>query len=149
MEKSTLEKFNKIKEEDVGITQFMDNTNTGFKCILKHRYSDFIVNEIDINGKVIWIKDTQSIQENELNKIITEEKKEEITEEKTDKIIKEKFTELTESNKEKLYDFISNFINKQNTKDDFLILPYLENKEDRKKFHEKIRENFPFLDSET
>ena len=53
MEKSILEKFNKLKEEDVGITQYMDNTNTGFKCIFKYRYSDFIVNEIDINGKVI------------------------------------------------------------------------------------------------
>jgi hypothetical protein len=26
------------------------------KCTFKHRYSDFIVNEIDENGDVVWFK---------------------------------------------------------------------------------------------
>ena len=58
-----LEKFNHIREEEVGITQFMCPENPGFKCILKHRYSDFIVNEIGVDGKVVWIKESpQDIQ---------------------------------------------------------------------------------------
>ena len=151
MEKEKLEKFNKLSEEDVGITQFMDNSNKGFKCVLKHRYSDFIVNEIDMNGKVVWIKDTESIQNNELINEINKDKKEELTEEKADEIIKAKFPELIpdENKREKLFDFIANYINKLNTKDDTLEIPYIEDKEIRKKFHETIRENFPFLDSET
>ena len=151
MEKEKLEKFNKLTEEDVGITQFMDNSNKGFKCVLKHRYSDFIVNEIDMNGKVVWIKDTESIQNNELINEINKDKKEELTEEKADEIIKAKFPELIpdENKREKLFDFIANYINKLNTKDDTLEIPYIEDKEIRKKFHETIRENFPFLDSET
>ena len=48
-----MERFNKIGEEDVGITEYIDSSNKGFKCVLKHRYSDFIVNEIDIDGNVI------------------------------------------------------------------------------------------------
>ena len=50
-----LDKFNKTKEEDVGITEFMSPENPGFKCVLKHRYSDFLVNEIGLDGKVVWI----------------------------------------------------------------------------------------------
>ena len=47
-----MERFNKIGEEDVGITEYIDSSNKGFKCVLKHRYSDFIVNEVDIDGNV-------------------------------------------------------------------------------------------------
>ena len=75
-----MERFNKIGEEDVGITEYIDSSNKGFKCVLKHRYSDFIVNEIDIDGNVVWVKTKDSnIQE--------EEKKEELTEEKANEIV--------------------------------------------------------------
>ena len=64
-----MERFNKIGEEDVGITEYIDSSNKGFKCVLKHRYSDFIVNEIDIDGNVVWVKTKDSnIQESIITK---------------------------------------------------------------------------------
>ena len=49
-----LEKFSQTKEEDVGITEYMCPENPGFKCVLKHRYSDFIC-DTDF-GHVFWRK---------------------------------------------------------------------------------------------
>jgi len=49
-------------EEDVGIEEFMmaADKNIEIRCTVKHRYSDFIVNEIDEDGKVIWFESEQS-----------------------------------------------------------------------------------------
>ncbi|KAJ2558353.1 multisubstrate pseudouridine synthase 7 [Coemansia sp. RSA 1933] len=41
-----------LREVDVGITQFVTGGWDGFNAIIKHRYSDFFVNEIDRAGKV-------------------------------------------------------------------------------------------------
>ena len=49
-------------EQDVGISKYLDNdpeTQFGFSCILKHRYSDFNVNEIDEHGQVIRLSDLE------------------------------------------------------------------------------------------
>ena len=138
-----MERFNKIGEEDVGITEYIDSSNKGFKCVLKHRYSDFIVNEIDIDGNVVWVKTKDSnIQE--------EEKKEELTEEKANEILKTQFVSLLNvEDKEKMSGFVSNYINKQFCIGDKIEINFLEDKQIRKKFHETLRNNFPFLDSET
>ena len=47
-------------ETDVGISTYLNNNESevplsGFSCILKHRYSDFNVNEIDLDGKVTYL----------------------------------------------------------------------------------------------
>jgi len=57
------ENFNQTTEEDVGIIEFVNKENEGFECVLKHRYSDFIVNEINEEGKVIWLKNPNNKQE--------------------------------------------------------------------------------------
>lgn len=46
----------------MGIEEFMmsADTNIQIRCTVKHRYSDFIVNEIDEEGNVIWFKSEQS-----------------------------------------------------------------------------------------
>ncbi|KAJ2859705.1 multisubstrate pseudouridine synthase 7, partial [Coemansia erecta] len=41
-----------LREADVGITQFVTPGWCGFDAIIKHRFSDFFVNEIDRAGKV-------------------------------------------------------------------------------------------------
>ncbi|KAJ1801588.1 multisubstrate pseudouridine synthase 7 [Coemansia sp. RSA 2399] len=41
-----------LREADVGITQFVTPGWGGFDAIIKHRFSDFFVNEIDEAGKV-------------------------------------------------------------------------------------------------
>lgn len=145
-----LEKFNHIREEEVGITQFMCPENPGFKCILKHRYSDFIVNEIGVDGKVVWIKESpQDIQLVE-NKEGDKEKKEELTEEKAEEIIKNIFSEfLNEKEREGLSKLVSNYLLKVHVLNDSIEVTFMDDKEKRKKLHETIREYFPFLDSET
>ena len=105
-----LTKFNKTKEEDVGITEYMSPENPGFKCVLKHRYSDFLVNEIGLDGKVVWIKEATSAPQEEKNDKLV---KEELTEEKADEIIENNFKELISS--EELNNFnklIVNYLNK-------------------------------------
>ena len=41
-------------EADVGIARFLTEGLTALPCAIKHRYSDFIVNEIDKHGEVVW-----------------------------------------------------------------------------------------------
>ena len=142
-----LTKFNKTKEEDVGITEYMSPENPGFKCVLKHRYSDFLVNEIGLDGKVVWIKEAPSAPQEEKNDKLV---KEELTEEKADEIIENNFKELISS--EELNNFnklIVNYLNKIYQINESIEINYIEEKDKRKKLHEKIREFFPFLDSET
>ena len=142
-----LEKFSQTKEEDVGITEYMCPENPGFKCVLKHRYSDFLVNEIGLDGKVVWIKesDTMAIEQKE-----TEKKIEELTEEKAEEIIKNNFNDLmNEKERESFNKLIVNYIYKTFQINESIEITYIEDKEQRKKLHEKIREYFPFLDSET
>ena len=142
-----LEKFSQTKEEDVGITEYMCPENPGFKCVLKHRYSDFLVNEIGLDGKVVWIKesDTMATEQKE-----TEKKIEELTEEKAEEIIKNNFNDLmNEKERESFNKLIVNYIYKTFQINDSIEITYIEDKEQRKKLHEKIREYFPFLDSET
>ena len=142
-----LTKFNKTKEEDVGITEYMSPENPGFKCVLKHRYSDFLVNEIGLDGKVVWIKEAPSAPQEEKNDKLV---KEELTEEKADEIIENNFKELMSS--EELNNFnklIVNYLNKIYQINESIEINYIEEKDKRKKLHEKIREFFPFLDSET
>ena len=141
-----LEKFNQTKEEDVGITEYMSPENPGFKCVLKHRYSDFLVNEIGLDGKVVWIKESDEIPQ-EKNELV---KKEDLTEEKAEEIIKNNFSDLmTQEEIKNFSKLIINYIYKTFQINDTIEINYIEEKDKRKKLHEKIRENFPFLDSET
>lgn len=144
-----MEKFNTTTEQDVGITQYLNQENKGFHCVLKHRYSDFIVNEINTKGEVVWIKTNSS----EIQQIVLNEPKEEVmTEEKVDMILNDpSFISLVpnEMERESLNKLIINFIYKQNTISDSIEIRYIEDKNKRKQFHEAIRNNFSFLDSET
>ena len=54
--KFNIENFNQTTEQDVGIAEFVNKDDEGFEGILKHRYSDFIVNEISENGNIVWLK---------------------------------------------------------------------------------------------
>ena len=53
-EKSESQLLNKVlTESDVHITEFM-SPNPGFQAIIKHRFSDFMVNEV-VQGKVVHL----------------------------------------------------------------------------------------------
>ncbi|KAF3929514.1 hypothetical protein ABW19_dt0202590 [Dactylella cylindrospora] len=43
-------------EESVGITEFLSPDSVGFQGLLKQRYTDFLVNEIDRDGNVLRLK---------------------------------------------------------------------------------------------
>ena len=47
-----------LTESDVHITEFM-SSNPGFTAIIKHRFSDFLVNEVDISGQVVKLTNLQ------------------------------------------------------------------------------------------
>nr|ACO15285.1 pseudouridine synthase YOR243C [Caligus clemensi] len=40
-------------EAKFGISEYITKDVDGFRGILKHRYSDFLVNEVDLDGKII------------------------------------------------------------------------------------------------
>ncbi|GIY26645.1 pseudouridylate synthase 7 homolog [Caerostris darwini] len=44
--------FGRVSEGDVGITEYISNL-PGFTAVMKERYSDFVVNEIDTEGNVV------------------------------------------------------------------------------------------------
>ena len=127
-----LDKFNKTKEEDVGITEFMCPENPGFKCVLKHRYSDFLVNEIGLDGKVVWIKESDSSPQEKLDE--DKKKLEELTEEKVDEIIKSNFKDLiSEEEIEPFNKLIINYIYKTYQINESIEINYIEEKDKRKK----------------
>jgi hypothetical protein len=43
-----------FSEFDAGIREFLNKEAIAMQATIKHRYSDFIVNEIDPDGKVVW-----------------------------------------------------------------------------------------------
>lgn len=51
------EEFGELSEENVGITVFTTETKP-FRGIIKQRYSDFMVHEIDLEGNVVRLTDT-------------------------------------------------------------------------------------------
>lgn len=53
---SRMEKFN-LMEKDIGVTEYVGNT-PGFNGIIKSRFSDFQVNEIDLDGNIVKLTDT-------------------------------------------------------------------------------------------
>lgn len=66
MVESTKQNF---EETSVGIDLFLGDVEpkgaTSFvplNCTVKHRFSDFIVNEIDSNGEVVWFRAETDLQ---------------------------------------------------------------------------------------
>ena len=56
-------------EEHVGIELFYTDTKevkdeglVALNCAFKHRFNDFIVNEIDTEGEVVWFKPETDLQ---------------------------------------------------------------------------------------
>lgn len=151
---------NLLKEEEAGILEFF-NTNKGFKCILKHRYSDFLVNEIDIDGNVVWaerVKFPEEVSHNPQENLPKEPKiKKEpkklstMTIEDIENALTNNFTNLIKQEEiDKLKSFCFGAIEGQKTTRDFVLVQLLVNdKNVRKEVHEALRNNFDFLDSST
>ncbi|KAJ5067250.1 pseudouridylate synthase 7 [Anaeramoeba ignava] len=131
-----------VSEKEVGIISFLSKTQP-FPSILKQRYSDFIVNEIDENRKVVYLTN-KNYEEEET------EKPTKSTNLEGFKQIKEIFSEEIS---QKFEEFLKNLQNSkkikiQNSKK-FFQFPEIESKETRKRVHEIIRDNFENLISKT
>jgi tRNA pseudouridine13 synthase len=55
------------KEGEVGITDFVSTSTPGFSGVLKKRYTDFLVNEILPNGKVVHLQSVGSAAVSQLD----------------------------------------------------------------------------------
>jgi tRNA pseudouridine13 synthase len=106
-------------ECDVGITQYC-SAHEGFSGILKQRYSDFLVNEINLDGKTVHLTST------ELPEVFVQEEIENSV--------------LPSEMLEKLQDFVNN-------KDaaSKLVVATEDDKEQRTSIHREIRQKFPML----
>ncbi|CAR28578.1 hypothetical protein ZYGR_0S02120 [Zygosaccharomyces rouxii] len=133
---------NGVSESDVGITHFLTPENPGFKGQIKQRYSDFMVNEIDLEGNVVYLKDRgfkrpQKPQPSaEELKTQQEEESKRRQEFELDGELKQKLVEaLGESDVEKIMDVFKH-AQKMETERSF------EDKFDRTKVHQLLREAF-------
>lgn len=111
-----------VSEKDVGILEFVSNF-PGFHGVLKQRYTDFIVNERDLQGNIVCLSDT-SIPQGDKTKefdlaILSAEEKEKI---------------------QKVVDDEEKKISVTLSPDD--------DKDHRRLVHRAIRENFSFLGKE-
>ena len=106
-------------ECDVGISQYCSK-HEGFCGILKQRYSDFLVNEINIDGRTVHLTSTELpevfIQEEIENSVLPSE------------VLK------------KLEDFVS-----KEDKTSKLVVATEDDKEQRTLIHREIRQKFPML----
>uniref|UniRef100_A0A673WYX8 Pseudouridylate synthase 7 homolog n=1 Tax=Salmo trutta TaxID=8032 RepID=A0A673WYX8_SALTR len=68
-----------LTELDVGILKFVSE-HKGFSGILKERYSDFVVHEVNKEGKTVWLDDLSVPEEAEQpgSEVFTEEQKHEL-----------------------------------------------------------------------
>ncbi|XP_051889897.1 pseudouridylate synthase 7 homolog isoform X2 [Pristis pectinata] len=112
-------------EQDVGITKFV-STHEGFSGILKERYSDFVVHEINKDGKIVVLDDL-SVPDDD------EEPSEDI------------FSVLSSQDKERLED-LQLFKNKE---DSVMIEVVEDTKEKRTVIHQAVKSLFPGLETKT
>lgn len=117
--------------------------------VLKHWFTDFIVNEIDEDGNVVFLSTVNGIVDEPL--ILNEEKKEEVLEgalvpinESLLEIIKSKLSDL---NAELLINFIKGINEKIWEKSEMCTLTYISEKEKWKEVHQMIKEHFPTLET--
>lgn len=118
-------------EADVGITEYMRQGKPTFFGIIKQRYSDFLVNEIDMEGNVVHLTDLSVLEwtgGSRGNSDVSVTREDVIT------IIGAEAVDRIES------------LEEQASK---LIIDPVEDKDQRSKVHQYIKEKFPHLNSVT
>ncbi|EFA78648.1 tRNA pseudouridine synthase D [Heterostelium album PN500] len=145
--------INNRTEKSVGIECFL-GTSAPWTGILKQRYDDFIVNEIDINGNVITlnsITDTEPTEEKEPEKPKVQEETKpetEVVEQPTisEKVVKDLEDIVGNEQATKFLEFV-NVTSKSNPKSKFLF-DLIQDKEKRTSLHLLIKHSFRMI-SET
>lgn len=134
-----------ITEEDVGITEFLchKNSSTRINGTLKQRYTDFLVNEIDVDGNVVHLTDL-GFKAKEL----TEEEKKILEEQQRRLAEKERSCTIPDDDRVKLSEYFAEAdINAivglmADSAKTVEVSKVFDDKEERTKVHRLIREIF-------
>ncbi|XP_027350046.1 multisubstrate pseudouridine synthase 7 isoform X2 [Abrus precatorius] len=137
-----------VEEDDVGISSYISNL-PGFRGILKQRYSDFIVNEVDRDGTVVQLSSLDAPKE--------EPKRVQENGTSTSETAVVSYASQIESFKSLAGDsdavLLEEFINKINAGGEDSVSPIVlspdSDKSHRKEMHDFFKENFKFLVTDT
>ena len=121
-----------FSEKDFGIENYI-SVHRGINGIIKQRYSDFIVREIDQNGKIIKLCSTAPLEEVQSTDLKSGHESERID------------CPLTEDDLEKIQILCSKFENEITTENSSVLLKVDNDKEHRKLVHLFIKENYKNL----
>ncbi|KAH7661468.1 Pseudouridine synthase TruD protein [Dioscorea alata] len=135
-----------LDEADVGILCYVSSL-PGFRGVLKQRYSDFIVNEVDLDGKIIHLTSFDLPPE------FSEEKAPEKNPHSSDKDYSgeiEAFRSLSgEVDAESLRDFLEKIVDSEASDVASIILSPDSDKSHRAEVHNFFKRNFKFLVTDT
>ena len=131
-----------MTENDAGIRSYVNAEISGFKGILKHRYSDFLVREVTPSGQVLVLTDAPKPSDFEVQK---KEDSEETRADRVEEGLKELEKLLGEDSVKSLRDFVKD----EDRKSKSARLPHVEDKDTRRQIHQIIREKFESLCLET
>ncbi|CAH9068132.1 unnamed protein product [Cuscuta europaea] len=137
--------MNRIDESDVGISCYISQL-PGFRGILKQRYSDFIVNEVDPEGIVVHLTSLDAPQE------LPEEKEIKVTNppDKSYASEIESFRSLAgDSDADMLKDFIHKICSGVNVSDEYILLSPSSDKSHRTEIHNFFKERLKLLVTDT
>ncbi|XP_059652720.1 multisubstrate pseudouridine synthase 7 isoform X2 [Cornus florida] len=144
-EPETLEIMNSVDESDVGIFCYISQL-PGFRGVLKQRYSDFIVNEVDLDGNVVHLTSLDAPPE------VLEEKKTDLS----DQLNKSYDTELElfrslagDTDADHLKAFIDQISSDVKDSVSPLVLSPNSNKSHRTAMHNFFKEKLKFLVTDT
>ncbi|RYR02390.1 hypothetical protein Ahy_A06g027495 isoform C [Arachis hypogaea] len=141
-----------VEESHVGISCYISNL-PGFRGVLKQRYSDFIVNEVDRDGQVVHLSSLDAPPEEEQRSV--QETGTNTSESDTTTVTS--YAALLDSFKSLAGDSdagcLEEFLNQINTGDDKSVAPLVlspdSNKSHRTAVHKFFKGNFKFLVTDT
>ncbi|KAM0951860.1 putative tRNA pseudouridine(13) synthase [Dioscorea sansibarensis] len=135
-----------LDETDVGILCYVSSL-PGFRGVLKHRYSDFIVNEVDLDGKIVHLSSFDLPPE------FSEDKAPEKNPHSSDKDYSreiEAFRSLSgEVDAESLRDFLEKIVDSEANDVAPILLSPDSDKSHRAEVHNFFKRNFKFLVTDT
>ncbi|KAJ6245976.1 pseudouridylate synthase 7 [Anaeramoeba flamelloides] len=141
-----------LTEEIVGITEYLSDRELKFTGILKHRYSDFNVHEIDPNNEIVKLDNLTTIEtENGNEEEEEKEEKKEIEEEEEEEESPTKKTQqiLTKIFDEKIVQNFIEWVTKNDLGNPTFEFPTTTEKEVRTTVHKSIKQAYPNLTTHT
>ncbi|XP_010256146.1 PREDICTED: multisubstrate pseudouridine synthase 7 isoform X2 [Nelumbo nucifera] len=138
-----------LEEADVGIYSYISQL-PGFRGVLKQRYSDFIVNEVDSDGNVVHLTCLDAPQENVEEKQMIKEKEDSVQKEKNYTSEIELFRALAgDSDAESLKAFVNQITSGVESDVSPIVLSPDSDKSHRTAVHNFFKEHFKFLVTDT